>query len=127
VPVGGAVERTLHGTETSSVFQDKNGNRCFLNVNRNDGKRKLNLVNVDDNWNADNDWMFLEALFSPASLSWLGGSFLFSIQLCLNAFLPAADHAADLVELFRKRSVPLLSDALVFPCNLQEELHAVEL
>jgi hypothetical protein len=77
VPVGGAVELMLHGTETSSVFQDKNGNRCFLNVNRNDGKRKLNLVNVDDNWNADNDWMFLEVLFSPAQpiLAWREFSF----------------------------------------------------
>ena len=48
----------------SSVFQDHNGNRCFLNVYRNDDKRKLNLMNLDGNWNGDNDWVFLEALFS---------------------------------------------------------------
>ena len=66
VPVGGAVERMLYDIETASVFQDNDGNRCFLNANRNDGKRKLNLVNLNGNWSADNDWVFLEVLFSPA-------------------------------------------------------------
>ena len=65
VPVGGAVEQMLHGTETASVFRDNDDNRCFLNVNQSDGERKLNLVNLDGNWNADNDWVFLEVLFSP--------------------------------------------------------------
>lgn len=30
----------LYGTETASVFRNNDGNRCFLNVYRNDGKRK---------------------------------------------------------------------------------------
>ncbi|MEO5646073.1 MAG: hypothetical protein ABIO57_03345 [Candidatus Paceibacterota bacterium] len=42
MPVGGAVERTLHGTETSSVFQDKNGN----------GLRIMQKFNLGDSfWN----------------------------------------------------------------------------
>ena len=65
---GGGTDGAAHNT--SSVFTDKNGNRCFLYVNRNDVNRKLNLTNVDRKWN--DNWAFLdERLFLP-----LRGSFL---------------------------------------------------
>ena len=67
-PDGGGTDGAAHNT--SSVFTDKNGNRCFLYVNRNDVNRKLNLTNVDRKWN--DNWAFLdERLFLP-----LRGSFL---------------------------------------------------
>ncbi|MEO5646074.1 MAG: hypothetical protein ABIO57_03350 [Candidatus Paceibacterota bacterium] len=43
----------------SSVFQGKDGRRCFLCVSRDDGRRRLSLVVVDGHWFADVDWMFL--------------------------------------------------------------------
>ena len=68
-PDGSGTDGAAH--DTSSVFTDKNGNRCFLYVNRNDdGYRKLNLTNVDRKWNGN--YAFLdERLFLP-----LRGSFL---------------------------------------------------
>jgi hypothetical protein len=43
----------------SSVFQDEDGRRCFLDVCRDVGRRELSLVDVVDDWGADGDWLFL--------------------------------------------------------------------
>lgn len=43
----------------SSVFQDRDGDRCFLCVYRRDGRRRLSLVSVDVRWSAGSDWVFL--------------------------------------------------------------------
>ena len=46
------------GHNTSSVFTDKNGNRCFVRQS-NDGNRKLNLTNVDMNDQRSRRTLFL--------------------------------------------------------------------
>lgn len=50
-------------SDEKEVFSDHNGNRCFLNCNRRNGKRKLNMVKLTGEWNPEDDWFFLEGMF----------------------------------------------------------------
>lgn len=56
---------------TASVFSDEDGDRCFFSVLRRDVRRELDLVLVDDDWHADDDWVFLAEPLksSPETLS----------------------------------------------------------
>lgn len=53
------IEKNQWLVAPSSVFQDRDGDRCFLRVRRYDGERRLGLVFVGDYWYADYDWVFL--------------------------------------------------------------------
>lgn len=43
----------------ASVFQDDDGDRCFLLVRRSEGGRKLHLVSLGGYWGAGLGWVFL--------------------------------------------------------------------
>lgn len=45
--------------DSASVFRDGGGDRCFLDVGRDDGERELYLVLLDGLWDADFGWVFL--------------------------------------------------------------------
>lgn len=53
------IEKNQWLVAPSSVFRDRDGRRCFLDVSRPDGERRFGLVYVDDRWIAGSGWVFL--------------------------------------------------------------------
>ncbi len=60
--------KDLVAMSAASVFQDESGDRCFLYVSLDGGRRRLGFVRLDGGWYAGRGWVFLaEPLESNAS------------------------------------------------------------
>jgi len=80
------------------LLPDENGNPCFLKVNRNNGNRKLNLVNFKGKWNNNYAFLLRKTLCSPPI--YFGGVFLSRPFFQPPNILPISFRSSERVEYF---------------------------
>ena len=108
--------------ERTNLFTDKNGNPCFLCLNFNDDKRKLNMANEANDWN-DNWWFAVVRNYYFFSRS----SGVFCLKRFVDAFLPSAKHASYLVKVCGQFDVVVVGNDLRFPRDREKEFSQIKL